>query len=157
MTEKSTVLQGGRVKLADYGMNRHLARIPVSHDLAMVESPGYFRNYADSFAGCIAKGAMRLEVLSDDYSLHAEYLVLQATRTDAKLRRIHLHCNNIVAPPETEAKRFKMSWGARQKWRVLDGDAVAAKGMEKDDCVALVAALNSGTKAVEDIPKDYAA
>lgn len=162
MRDKIMTLQGGRVNITDFCLSRYTARIPVSHDIEDVEKPGYFRNYADTFAKCLIKGALRLEVLSDDYSVHAEYLVTQATKSDIKLRLLHLHHGEVDHTTRSEAvsadkERFRANWGARQKWRILDGDAIAAKGMEKDDCVALVDDLNAGVKDVTDIPVDYAA
>lgn len=80
---------------SDYFIRRYTAMIPVSHTLEDVERPGYFSDDMTLRKMVTAKknGPVILDVISDDYAIHARYLVLHASKDEVNLRRMRVFHN----------------------------------------------------------------
>lgn len=159
MSEKQKLvkLPGGRMKPADYLVTRYAVRVPINHTLEDILNPHYFLNEAGNICRARDKGPVILTVISDDEALDVELLVTAAKRTEI-ITRVRQIFSNPEQPEKSEDNaRFKAKFAPRTKWRILDGDKEAAKGMEKQDCHEWVDALNAGERQVSDIPADYAA
>lgn len=162
---KPKILAGGNLKESDYLVRRYTARIPVSHTLADVEKPGYFQFYTDQLAKARGHGPVKLEVISDDCSIHAEYLVLEATRGGVNLRRLVVYHDASQLPElsgaegdtsEAEVLEFTKNWSNRQKYRILQhGEIVAANVQSKEMADELLNRLNDGTLSIGEIPSEY--
>ncbi len=164
---KQTILAGGLLKEADYVVRRYTAKIPVTHTLEDVERPGYLNHHVDLLAKVRSFGPVRLEVMSDDCSIHAEYLVMEATKGGVKLRREIVYHGDIpkvvddrtvMEAGATDTARFRSTWGGpHAKYRIFEFDnLVAEKIQSKDTVVELVDKLNAFRMNVGDLAEEYA-
>ncbi|MDH3843146.1 MAG: hypothetical protein OES69_04360 [Myxococcales bacterium] len=165
---KAKILAGGSLKESDYLVRRYTAMIPISHTLADVESPGYFQFYADQLAKSRGHGPVKLEILSYDCSVHAEYMVLEATRGGVKLRKMVVYHDASAVPELTEESvleqgskdtdPFSKNWSTKHKWRILEhGEVVAINVQSKEAADELLERLNAGTLSTSEIPSAYSA
>lgn len=162
---KPKILAGGNLKESDYLIRRYTAKIPVSHTLEDVEKPGYFQFYADQLAKARGFGPVKLEVISDDCSIHAEYLVLEATRGGVRLRRLTVYHDASQLPEltsvegsvlETPVQEFTKNWSNKQKYRILQHDEIVAANIQSREAAdELLSRLNDGTLSVVEIPAEY--
>jgi hypothetical protein len=161
-------LAGGLMNQSDYVMRRYAAKIPVSHTLEDIERPEYFLHHVDTLARARREGPVKLEVISDDCSIHAEYLVLEATRASVRLRRIAVHHDEGGATEakrpkpkkgEDDLRRFKEMWGGpKNMWRILENEQVVAKNIaSKEAATEYTNRLNKGEMRIADIPEENAA
>lgn len=155
-----TRLPTRRITMENESCIKFIARIPSDHDLETIEHPEYFQNYVNTFAGPLARGiVVRLEIISDNFNLHAEYLVTSASNTSVQMRRIAVHHDNDA---EREAKRasgkYAASYDPVQNWSITfrPTKEVIASGMEKDFCYVILDDLLNGTMLPSEIPEEFA-
>jgi len=163
--EKGKLLPGGCLKESDYLVRRFTAKVPVTHTLKDIEAPNYFQFYADTLAKARGFGPVKLEVISDDCSLHAEYLVLEATRGGVRLRRITVHYDASQIPEAPEGSlqdttgndlEFTKNWSAKEKNRILQHGKVVLQNIQsKDMCDEILDRLNAGTLDLDDVATEY--
>lgn len=170
MIKQAKKLAGGLMDQADFVMRRYAAKIPVSHTLEDIEHPEYFLHHVDTLALARRDGPVKLEVISDDCSIHAEYLVLEATRGSVRLRRMALYHDGGGSSetnakkvdrkdPDEDARRFQEKWGGpKAKWRILENGEIVAKEIKsKEAVIEYTNRLNKGEMRLADIPEENAA
>ena len=153
------------LKESDYFVRRYTAMIPVTHTLADVEGPEYFLNNIETLVAASRKGPVIVQVMSDDYSVHAEYLVLEATRGGTRLRRMMVYSDDEapVKKPEEPKRlpgdkpRFEEKHGGRSGgWRIFENGVVVAQGIKSRQAVVeYTGRLNRGEMKLPDIPEDF--
>lgn len=161
------ILAFGRMKESDFLVRRYTVMIPIDHTLKDVESPGYFNHHITQLAKIRAFGPVRLEVISDDCSTHAEYMVLEATKGGVRVRREAVY-HDGSDPAEEPDERTVMEAGAQDmdiytmkfagpaKHRIFEhGNLVAEKIQSKVAAQEMTDELNSGDLLVGDIPQEY--
>lgn len=169
------------MKPQDFLMCRYAALVPVSHTLTDVMHPEYFLNHVDELGRALKSGPLKIEVISDDYSLHAEFLVMEVTKGGVKLRIIAVHFpQDAKQETKQDAKKVHDNRKIRTrkenvpvisqfvadmidskqsgpKWRVMqNGEVVAKEIATKTETDKYVSRLNKGEMYVSDIPREYA-
>ena len=163
---KPTRLPFTLLKESDYFVRRYTAMIPITHTLRDVERPDYFLNNIETLVAATRRGPVIVQVISDDYSIHAEYMVLEATRGGAKLRRMMVYSNDSADPVErpkeppqhpNDRPRFEEKHGGRGGgWRILESGKVVAQDIKSRSAVIeYTGRLNRGEMKLSDIPEDF--
>lgn len=154
------------LKESDYFVRRYTAMIPVTHTLKDVEDPEYFLNNIETLVAASRRGPVVVQVMSDDYSIHAEYLVLEATRGGTRLRLMTVY-SDAEAPVEKQPQqpkqhlsdkpRFEEKHGGRAGgWRIFENGVVVAEGIKSRQAVVeYTGRLNRGEMKLPDIPEDF--
>lgn len=118
-------LGGGRMKLADFAIPRHVVIVPAGTKMADVVQPQYFQNYFDKF-----QVNMELTILSEDNALDARVRVMSFDRLKASLRVLDVYCapdvddaDGIEETPAEPIDGLYIKWGGpNAKFRVVDNN-----------------------------------
>lgn len=159
---KHVILPGGCLKESDYIVRRMTAKVPVTHTLKDIEAPNYFQFYADVLAKARGFGPVKLEVIADDCSLHADYLVLNASAAGVTLRRLNVYydASTMIDTPDPEEgkQEYIKHWANIGKWRIVHhGKIILSNIQDREKADEIAARLNAGTLDLDDAPKEYGA
>ncbi len=165
--QKEAVLPGGRCKEADFLLRRFAAVVPAGHTIKDVKSPNYFQFYYGLFYKARQFGPVKLEIISEDCSLHLECLVIEATQSNVHLRIYQVHRGGsepttvvddkpLIEQATSNDNVYTMKWTKRESWRILQHGKVVAQFIQsKDMCEEILNGLNDGTLTLDKIDKEY--